>query len=110
MEAVREITQWDVQYKQPNHTYLIDGAKLVAYIPYGQKSPTYFSKPMMIDRRGRKFVKVTPNPFKGVPKSNLIEVQGSRGDSYFVDPELKTCTCSGFQFRGKCKHLSVLSE
>jgi len=110
MEAIREVTDWDVEYTTPNHVYLIDGARMVAYIPYGTEKAEYFVKPLPFDKRGRRFVKVTPNPFKKVKKSNLIEVKGSKGDSYFVDPDTGTCTCSGYQFRGKCKHLQVLND
>jgi len=110
MEAIREVTNWDIEYTAPNHVYLIDGSRMVAYIPNGNGEAKYFKAPINFDRRGRRFVKVTPNPFKKVKKSNLIEVKGSKGDSYFVDPDTGTCTCSGYQFRGKCKHLQVLND
>jgi uncharacterized Zn finger protein len=42
--------------------------------------------------------------------SNLIEVQGSKGAVYYVDPELHSCTCPGFTFRGKCKHTDILVD
>ena len=109
MQAMREVTVWDVEYSQPNHIYLLDGDFAHAYLKFGKGEPFYFSKPMRLDRRGRKFVALDVNPFKVKIKSNLIEVTGSKGDKYFVDPDNKTCTCSGFTFRGTCKHLkSVL--
>ena len=101
MEALRETTDWAT----PNHTYLLDGTTLVAYIKKGETVPFYFSKGIKhFDKRGRKFETVTPNPFKVKAQSNLIKVKGSKGNEYTVDPEARTCTCPGFQFRGNCKH------
>jgi hypothetical protein len=101
MEALRETTDWAT----PNHTYLLDGTTLVAYIKKGETTPFYFSKGIKhFDKRGRKFETVTPNPFKVKAQSNLIKVKGSKGNEYTVDPEARTCTCPGFQFRGNCKH------
>lgn len=106
MIAVRETTQWDVEYKQPNHVYLLDGDKMHAYIPWGTGNAQYFKKPIRIDRRGRKFIELKDNPFKVKIKTNVVEVIGSKGDKYFVDTDAKTCTCTGFQFRGRCKHIT----
>lgn len=108
MEAFKEITDWG-NTSAPNHTYLLDGNNLVAYIKHGDVSPFYFKNPIKgFDKRGRKFVAVKPNPFKTKKVSNTIAVQGSKGQTYYVDPEAKTCTCPGFQFRGNCKHLETV--
>ena len=107
MEAVKEITEWSDGAKC-NHVYLLDGTKAVAYIKFGKGEPFYFKNPIQIDKRGRKFEKLKTSPFKVEAKSELIEVQGSKGNVYYVDPEAKTCTCPGFSFRGTCKHTTDL--
>lgn len=109
MQAICEITDW-AKSSIPNHIYLLDGSNLVAYIQNGTNKPFYFKQPIKgFDKRGRKFVEVKPNPFKIKPQSNLIEVKGSRGDTYHVDPDARTCTCSDFTFRGNCKHIKVIA-
>lgn len=108
MEALKEVTDWGSSTAH-NHTYLLDGTNLVAYIKYGDTAPFYFKNPIKgFDKRGRKFESVKPNPFKEKKQSNTIAVQGSKGQTYYIDPDAKTCTCSGFTFRGKCKHLETV--
>lgn len=104
MEALREVTQWKSEYKAPNHVYLMNGAKAVAYMPWGTGKPVYFKSPMQLDKRGRQFVRLAKNPFK-VEKETRVKIVGSRGDVYWVDPVEMSCTCAGFTFRGSCKHL-----
>jgi hypothetical protein len=107
MEALRETTDWAT----PNHTYLLDGTTLVAYIKQGETTPFYFTKGIKhFDKRGRKFEKVSTTLFEASASTNLIEVQGSKGSVYYVDPELHSCTCPGFTFRGKCKHTDILVD
>jgi hypothetical protein len=109
MEAVKEITVW-ADGTTANHTYLLDGDKMVAYIKKGTSSPFYFKSPIKgFSRSGRKFETLKTNPFTVKVESSLIEVKGSKGNSYFVDPVEKTCTCPGYTFRGKCKHTEELT-
>ena len=111
MEAVKEITVWK-DGSTSNHTYLLDGDKMVAYIKKDTKDPFYFKSPIKgFSRSGRKFETLKINPFKvDVTISSVIKVQGSKGNTYEVDPETKTCTCPGFTFRGDCKHIKELEK
>ena len=109
MEAVVETTEWSGDV-QPNHKYLLDGAKVLAYIKQGSTTPFYFKNPITIDKRGRKFVPLKSNPFKVKEKSTVIKVSGSKGQVYSIDTENKTCDCMGFQFRATCKHLQLINN
>ena len=105
MRAMREVTQW-TDSMLGNHIYLLDGDRALAYQPWGTGAIQYFSKSIRLDLRGRKFVEVNPNPFE-VPKTAAVVVQiaGSKGDVYDVNLDEQTCSCSGFRFRGKCRHI-----
>lgn len=108
MEAIREVTEWEGVARQPNHTYLMEGDKAVAYIKWDETIPYFFKSPLRIDKRYRKFVKADIGLFGNIKKpSNLIEVAGSKGAVYYVDPDAGKCTCPGFKFRGACKHLTM---
>lgn len=109
MEAIREVTVWEGVERQPNHTYLMDGVKAVAYIKWDESEPYYFKTPMRIDKRGRKFVPADIKLFGNRKlSSSVVKVTGSKGKVYSVDTDTKTCTCPGFTFRGNCKHLEMV--
>lgn len=105
MEAIKEITGGMFQ----PHIYLLDGNTLIAYIKNGTKDPFYFKNGIRgFSKSGRKFVKQSINLFpKSNSNTNLIEVKGSKGDSYFVDKVEMKCTCPGFTYRGECKHIKI---
>lgn len=109
MQAMKETTKWSEKGRVPNHTYIFDGNKAIAYIRDGEVHPYIFKNPLDIDKRGRTF-KVVPLPsmFNELP-SEVIRVQGSKGQVYEVTLGDKTsCTCPSFAFRGKCKHIDQL--
>ncbi len=111
MKFFQETTKWNDNI--PNGIYLLNDSKtkMYAFIRAGSKSVFKFKNPVQIDARGRTFKEV-PNTFKfsleePVMENPRWEVQGSKGDKYIVE---KTdngfiCTCTGFKFRGKCKHI-----
>ena len=109
MIAVQETTKW-TDTGTPNFTYLLDGDKVHAYIN-GNGEQVYFKKPMTFSKTYRQFKKLRVIPFDVQVDSTLIEVKGSKGQIYYVDPDKRTCTCPGFSFRGKCRHIAeALSE
>ena len=112
MKFFQEITPGD-QY--PNHVYLLSDTKefMYGYVPQGTDQLTQFNSRYQFGTKGRKFREVA-NTF-GYVEAPLVattdrwEVQGSSGNRYLIERVAGqlTCTCSGFQFRGKCKHTQV---
>jgi hypothetical protein len=107
----------DYRDSTPNGIYLLDDSKskMYAFKPQGTGTIKVFNNPIRIDVRGRKFA-VNSVQFKTQlkeeePEGRVIEVTGSKGDVYKVI-ELNgnlSCTCSGFKFRGDCKHVKSMS-
>ena len=107
----------DYKDSTPNGVYLLDDSKtkMYAFRPFGTGTIKVFRNPIRIDLRGRKFV-INSVQFKTEltepePEGRVIEVTGSKGDVYKVT-ELNgnySCTCSGFRFRGDCKHVKSVA-
>ena len=123
MEALKEVTVWNTDF-QCNHTYLLDKDKVVAYIKFNQGEPIW-GTPMRFDKRYRKFEKAPMSLFEnttGYKKymqgsvvaevaTNIKKVQGSKPNTWYeVDVVEHTCTCPGFSFRGKCKHVEKVLD
>ena len=95
MQAYREITVWADGATAINHTYLLSGDRMLAYIRQGTNIPFHFAKPIAISRSGRRFELVEPNPFEHVfsvvvPQviENTREIDGSKGAKYILDLDL----------------------
>ena len=111
MPWFEETTEWTES--TPNHTYLMDESrgKMFAYVRAGTNTPKIFAKPITISTKGRRF-RAVPDRWKvkitaEQPEGRSWQVQGSRGDQYTVTEHEGrwNCTCSGFKFRGKCRHV-----
>jgi hypothetical protein len=117
MKYLQEVTEWDSK-NAPNHIYYVsdDKTKMVGYIKQGTVDLFKFKRPIAIYTKGRKFVELKT---KGEPDSvyftkseafspkQAIEVEGSNGKKYYVTKvgTKYACTCPGFMFRHKCKHV-----
>jgi len=113
-EAYLETTEW-ADVKGCNHTYYLNGDKMLAYIRMGASEPFWFKAPITISRSGRKFQRVDAGVFENslgvlsvlAPAKDLdvVEVAGSKpGVVYLVNRVEMTCTCPGYTYRGSCKH------
>jgi len=117
LEILKETTVWSDR-SNANHTYLLEGTKIVAYAKFGGDEVQVLKTQIKIDKRYRTFVKtkhfglekfIKKTPIKS--NTRVFKVQ-SKTKEYFV--ELSdynyTCTCTGFNFRGKCKHITAVVE
>jgi len=119
MQILKETTLWNTGYSVPNHTYLLDGNnRLIAYAD-AETGQIYISKSqsIVINKRYRTFKVVKHS---GLAK--LIKTEKPKGVRLFkvqsgekiYDVELSngryTCTCTGFNFRGKCKHGDAVAK
>jgi hypothetical protein len=101
----------------PNHVYLLSDNKeyMHGYVRAGSNALEMMKSKYRFGAARRKFREV-PNTFGFVEPKVAVskdrwEVKGSRGDTYIVErvDGTLTCTCSGFRFRGKCRHTEVKS-
>jgi len=115
LKVMKEVTKWEVDYREPNHTYLMQGDKMIAYKVY-HDGELRLAHGHRMDTRRRKFIE---EPYvdsewplvpieESKPSAAVITVEGSKGNTYEVDTEAETCTCPGFKFRGSCKHVKEL--
>ncbi len=117
MKWFAETTEWS-DAAITNGVYLLDDSKskMYAFRPFGGTGKVkVFKNPIKLDTRGRKFkindVQYKTQVSEEVPEGRVFTVKGSKGDEYRVS-ELNgnlSCTCSGFKFRGDCKHVKNIS-
>lgn len=117
MKYFLETTVWSDGSTKNGQYYLTDDKMyMVAYQAPGETEYKRFKSPIRIDKRGRTFkvikdgesdslyiVKTQPE----APLASAIQVAGSKGAVYHVTKrgENYSCTCSGFSFRRKCRHI-----
>lgn len=117
-EILQEVSTWNGDYNC-NHTYLLNGDKIIAYIKEGDNQVNIINSKMRIDKRYRKFIKVKNSALsKLIPKEKPTNIRvfnvQSKEKVYIV--ELNTtksrysCNCTGFTYRGKCKHIDAVAK
>lgn len=115
MKLFLETTKWESN--TPNHSYFLsdDKSKMYAYVPKGKNEVRKIKAFIRFDTRGRTFKEI-PNTYnftiEETTNPNRWEVTGSKGDLYIVTKVENeyTCTCSGFKFRGQCKHIKEVEN
>lgn len=111
MIIAREVTEWAAVVANNIYVFNDSMTKMIAYVPEGSDRVQKFKQPIEFDRRGRKFEELPGGAKK--PTLNRRAVNGSKGEVYYVtqspDGGLH-CTCLGFNFKGKCRHLDLQVE
>jgi hypothetical protein len=127
MEIIKEITVWDCEYNVPNNTYLLNNkGKLIAYIKEGDSVINQLKTPLEFSKSRRKFIKIQhdglsklikdekkDNTKRIIPKNVQLFNVNSNDRDYTVevtDNRYFSCTCIGFGYRNKCKHVEAVKE
>ena len=125
ISAYKEITEWDnSEFVVPNHTYLFDGkSNILAYAKASNDELVILHKPLAIDTRRRKFVKVKHEALDSYGATVVIDVpnlentphwsvKSDSGKTYTVTLESGKyqCNCIGYAYRGKCKHSESVAK
>ena len=115
MKTIQETTEWDSEYTVPNHVYFVNDSrdKMFAYVAVGSVQVQEFVKPIKFSVSRRKFQEVAntwgyQEPVVVNPAEKTWRVAGSKGAEYTVTESagVRSCTCSGFQFRSSCRHIT----
>lgn len=115
-KILQEVSEWDADYKC-NHTYLLNGDKVVAYIKQGGTEVIVLNHQIRIEKRYRKFIEVQNQDLSFLipnetPKNIRVFNVQSKDKVYTVElnsvKNKYTCSCTGFTFRGKCKHIDAV--
>ena len=125
ISAYKEITEWnEPEFVVPNHTYLFDGkSNILAYARESDGQVTVFKKPLPMDTRRRKFIKVKHKALDEYGATVVLDVpnlentphwsvKSDSGKTYTVTLESGryTCNCIGFAYRNKCKHSEQIKK
>jgi len=104
MKIILEQTKW--ADGTANNMYLVTDnmENIIAYVPEGAKLAQRFRKPIRWDPRGRKF-KILKEIAENDP--DVRRVEGSKGQVYSLTRTNGqwSCTCPGYSYRGKCRHV-----
>jgi len=91
---------------QPHLYYVNEQDKLVWFqVADYSRGLDKFSKPKKFDTRRRKFEQIGTVP--ELHDDDIVEVTSSSGNTYQVNLNTNRCSCRGFKFHGKCRHLDM---
>ena len=125
ISCYKEVTVWNnPEFRVPAHIYLFDGkSNALAYAKESNGEIFIFKKPLPMDTRRRKFVKVKHKELDAYGATVVLEVpnlentphwsvKSDSGKTYTVTLESGkyTCNCVGYAYRGACKHSKQIKE
>lgn len=125
VSAYKEVTEWDnSEFVVPNHTYLFDGkSNILAYAKASNGELVILHKPLPLDTRRRKFIKVKHKALDEYGATVVLDVpnlentphwsvKSDSGKTYTVILESGKyqCNCIGYAYRGKCKHSESVAK
>ena len=94
--------------KMPNHSYMLNDAGIaIGMRKFSAGEVVRFRTPLRLDIRGRTFRLVDDLGSDADVSSKVVEVAGSGTNVYTVDLDRKQCSCTGFKYRGECKHIAI---
>lgn len=121
LQILRETTEWSTGNPVPNHIYLLDEAnRLIAHAKFGGDEIVLSKAQFKIDKRHRTFVREKHSGLAAIaktfkteknPNTRVFKVK-SKNKEYTVSLEGSnySCTCTGFNFRGNCKHITAVAN
>ena len=123
-EILQEVTVWNSEFPVPNHIYLLDNnSNIIAYIKQGDTVINQLKSRIKLDKRYRKFIKVNHAGLsKLIPQDNGHDYSAKSGIRIFkvisgnhdykieVNGDRLSCTCIGYGYRGKCKHIEAVKS
>ena len=123
-EILQETTVWKADFPVSNHIYLLDNnSNIIAYIKQGDTAINQLKSRIKLDKRYRKFTKINHEGLsKLMPKDNGHDysikpnirifkvVSGNHDYKIEVNGNSLSCTCIGYGYRGKCKHIEAVKS
>lgn len=105
IRILQEVTGIVDDFTYQPHIYYVNDADKLVWFQVGDYSRGLdkYPVPKKFYRSGRKFEKI--GEIEEEADANIVKVAGINGSVYTVDLDEGTCTCTGFRFRGTCKHL-----
>lgn len=114
MKIMLETTVWPDS--TPNHVYFLSNSRdrMFGYVAQGTNQPVRFKEPIGFSVRARQFQAV-PNIWNFTTSDSTTKtwsVAGSNGATHSVTEldGVLSCSCSGFQFRGQCRHIKEIAD
>ena len=116
MQILKEVTEWDIDYPIINKIYLLDLKDNIIAYTNSDNTITQLKSPIKLDKRRRKFIKVNHVGLSKLiqkNKDNTRLFKVNSGDKEYIvsldnETDNMSCTCTGFTFRGKCKHIDYV--